>query len=470
VSRAGRVVVVGGGLAGLATALTCADGGAEVTLLERRPRLGGATWSLEYHGLHFDNGQHVFLRCCTSYRRFLDRIGAADRVVLQDRLDVPVVAPGGRVAHLRRDPLPAPLHLGRALLGYAHLPVRDRVGLGRAALALQRLDRSDPALDALTFGEWLEAAGQSPDAIDKVWNLIALPTLNVDAHEASLALAAMVFQTGLLSDAPAADIGWSRVPLSELHAEPAQRALAARGVRVRTGARVDAIETDRREGGAGVVEAVMVDGERVAADAVVLAVPHDGIAPLLPGGALAGGGAADPADLGTSPIVNVHLVYDRRVMDFPFAAGVGSPVQYVFDRTASAGMDPADGQCVSISLSGADRYVGQPARDLVWGFTVAMAELFPSARDARVVDSLVTREQAATFRAGPGTAALRAGTRTAVDGLFLAGAWTATGWPATMEGAVRSGDDAARAALSVLAGPAPSSDSIEPNAVQEVVA
>ena len=381
--RAGRVVVVGGGLAGLAAALTCADGGAEVTLLERRPRLGGATWSLEYHGLHFDNGQHVFLRCCTAYRRFLDRIGAADRVVLQDRLDVPVVAPGGRVAHLRRDPLPAPLHLGRALLGYAHLPVRDRVGLGRAALALQRLDPSDPALDTVTFGEWLAAAGQSPDAIDKVWNLIALPTLNVDAHEASLALAAMVFQTGLLSDSSAADIGWSRVPLSDLHAEPAARALVARGVQVRTGARVDGIETDRRGGGTGVVEAVMVDGERLAADAVVVAVPHDGIAPLLPPGALAPGGGAEPADLGTSPIVNVHLVYDRRVMDFPFAAGVGSPVQYVFDRTASAGMDPSDGQCVSISLSGADRYIGQPARDLVWGFTVAMGGLFPRARDAR---------------------------------------------------------------------------------------
>jgi monoamine oxidase len=314
------------------------------------------------------------------------------------------------------------------------------------------------------------AAGQSPGAIEKVWNLIALPTLNVDAHEASLALAAMVFQTGLLSDASAADIGWSRVPLSDLHAEPAGRALATRGVRVQTGARVDGIVTDRRDGGAGVVEAVMVDGERIDADAVVVAVPHEIVAPLLPPGTLAEENDTGPAALGASPIVNVHLVYDRRVMEYPFAAGVGSPVQYVFDRTASAGMDPADGQCVSISLSGADRYIGQPARDLVRGFTVAMAGLFPRARDARVVDSLVTREQAATFRAGPGTAALRAGTRTGVGGLFLAGAWTATGWPATMEGAVRSGEDAARAALSALAGSSRSTSAIEPNAIQEVVA
>src|SRR5262249_51958738 len=134
-----------------------------------------------------------------------------------------------------------------------------------------------------------------------------------------------------------------------------------------------------------------------------------------------------------------------------FAAGVGSPVQYVFDRTGSAGMDPAAGQCVAISLSGADRFVGRPARELVSELTLAMAELFPRAAGARVVDSMVTREQAATFRAAPGTAALRPPTRTGVDGLFLAGAWTATGWPATMEGAVRSGEDAARAALSTLA-------------------
>ena len=466
-ARAGRghVVVVGGGLAGLAAALTCAEGGARVTLLERRPRLGGATWSFEHHGLHFDNGQHVFLRCCTAYRRFLDRIGASDRVVLQPRLDVPVVAPGGRVAHLRRDPLPAPLHLARALGRYTHLPLRERVALGRAALALQRLDPADPQLDATTFGAWLRAAGQSPAAIERVWNLIALPTLNVDANEASLTLAAMVFRTGLLSDAPAADIGWSRVPLSDLHAAPAARALAVRGAQVQTAARVGRIET--RD---SAVAAVAVDGERIEADAVVLAVPHDAAASLVPAGALAGLEPGDLSRLGTSPIVNVHLVYDRPVLEYPFAAAVGSPVQYVFDRTASSGMDASEGQCVAVSLSGADAYVGRPARALADELTRAMVALFPLAADARVVDSLVTREQAATFRAGPGTAALRPGTRTRVDGLFLAGAWTATGWPATMEGAVRSGEDAARAALSTLASRDRAREPYPFDAVKEVVA
>jgi squalene-associated FAD-dependent desaturase len=457
-------VVVGGGLAGLAAALTGADAGARVTLLERRPRLGGATWSFEHRGLHFDNGQHVFMRCCTAYRRFLDRIGASDRVVLQDRLDVPVVAPGGRVAHIRRSGLPAPLHLGRALLGYSHLDRRDRLRLGRAALALQRLDPDDTALDASTFGAWLTGVGQRPEAIERLWNLIALPTLNIDAREASLALAAMVFQTGLLSDASAADIGWSRVPLSELHAEPAARVLSTRDVRVRTDARVDRIDV-----GAGGVEAVIADGERIDADAVILAVPHDAAATLLPPTALPGRTPAALSGLGASPIVNVHLVFDRPVMDHAFAAGVGSPVQYVFDRTRSAGMDPADGQCLAISLSGADRYVGTAPRELVATFATAIAQLFPRARDARLVDSLVTREQAATFRAVPGTRAVRPGAHTDVAGLYLAGAWTDTGWPATMESAVRSGEDAARAALRELGHTRGLEPTVEPSC-EEVVA
>jgi hydroxysqualene dehydroxylase len=466
----GNVVVVGGGLGGLAAGLACADAGARVTLLERRPRLGGATWSFEHHGLHFDNGQHVFMRCCTAYRGFLERIGASDGVVLQDQLDVPVVAPGGRVAHLRRDGAPAPLHLARALVGYSHLSWRDRLVLGRAVLALRRLDPDDPALDRTTFGAWLDGAGQRQSAIENLWNLIALPTLNVDARDASLGLAAMVFQTGLLSDAAAADIGWARVPLAEVHAVPAAAALTARGAQIRTGARVDRIELTT--GGAGTsgparVDGVIVDGEHVPADAVILAVPHGAAASLLPAGALPGQATETLTDLGVSPIVNVHLVYDRAVMGFPFAAGVGTPVQYVFDRTTSAGIDPRDGQCLAISLSGADRYAGAPAPALVSEFTGAIADLFPRARTARVVDSLVTREHAATFRARPGTRALRPGARTDVAGLSLAGAWTDTGWPATMEGAVRSGEAAAREVLRFLSSPV-EPNSVLPNSVEVV--
>src|SRR5262249_29260541 len=162
---------------GLAAALSCADGGAAVTLVEARPRLGGATFSFRREGLSVDNGQHVFLRCCTAYLDFLRRIGAEGLATLQDRLAIPVIPPGGPVGWLRRSALPAPLHLVRALASYPFLDRSARWRVARAALALGRMDPADPALDGRTFGSWLEEHRQPPQAVEALWNLIALPTL-----------------------------------------------------------------------------------------------------------------------------------------------------------------------------------------------------------------------------------------------------------------------------------------------------
>jgi squalene-associated FAD-dependent desaturase len=437
-----NVVVVGGGLAGIAAALECADAGAAVTLLEARPRLGGATFSVEKEGLWLDNGQHVFLRCCTEYVKLLHRLGVEDDVVLQPRLEIPVLAPGGRMAWLRRNGLPAPLHLGPSLVRFAHLSVRDRLRLGPAVLALRRLRLDDPALDEQSFEAWLGRHGQSAAAIRGLWDLITLPTVNLPAREASLALATKVFQTGLLERADASDIGYARVPLQQLHGDPAVRALEAAGARVHVKARVSALvpagtglTVSWSGGDAG-------QGASLDADAVVLAVPHEDAVELLPGGSLAEG--VDPARLGASPIVNLHVVYDRAVTDRELVAGIESPVQFVFDRTRSTGLER--GQCLAVSLSGADAYIGKPVDELRAEFVPALAELFPGAREAEVVSFFVTREPRATFRGTPGTAAHRPGPVTKVPGLYLAGAWTDTGWPATMEGAVRSGVAAARAA------------------------
>jgi squalene-associated FAD-dependent desaturase len=432
-----RIVVVGGGLAGLAAAIRCADAGAAVTLLERRPRLGGATWSFRRRGLWFDNGQHVFLRCCRAYREFLARIGADGAVHLQDRLAVPVVAPGGRRACLRRHPLPAPLHLAPSLACYGHLTPAQRLRAAAAALALRRVDPDDPAVDRLTFADWLAAHGQDAATVEALWDLIGRPTLNVAAAEASLAQAAMVFRTGLLSDPGAADIGWSRVPLSQLHGGPAARTLTAAGAEIRLSAPVDAVDR-RRDGGL----TVRVAGEALRADGAVVATPPAAAARLLPPGAL-------PAveGLGTSPIVNITVVYDRRVTDLPLAAGIGTPVQWVFDRSEAAGVDR--GQCLAVSLSAADAHVGRRSADLLAAFTAALGELFPAAGRARIEDAVVTREPEATFRCRPGTRSLRPGPRTGLPAVAVAGAWTATGWPATMEGAVRSGLAAADEVLGV---------------------
>ncbi|MCY4103338.1 MAG: hydroxysqualene dehydroxylase HpnE [bacterium] len=441
--RRPSVVVVGGGLAGLAAGVEAADRGAAVTLLERRPRLGGATWSFEHRGISFDNGQHVFMRCCEAYRWLLERIGSAPDVHLQSRLDVPVLRPGGPVGAIRRTRGPAPLHLLAALATYPHLSRRRRLAVVRAALALRRLDPDDAALDRLTFGEWLAARGQDSAMVASFWDLIVLPTVNVPAAEASLKLAAMVFRTGLLSRSDAADIGWATVPLSVLHGEAARRTLEAAGGEVRTGAAVRGV----RRGTAG-RPVVDTEGGHLEADAVVVAVPHDAAAGLLPPGSVAGQDRL--GELGTSPIVNVHLVYDRAVTELPMAAAVGSDVEYVFDHTAAGGLD--DGrQCLTISLSAAQRHIGRRSADLVEHFSAEMARLLPAAAGARVTESMVTRERAATFVGAPGSHALRATGRTALPGVFLAGAWCDTGWPATMEGAVRSGLDAAQLAADFAA-------------------
>jgi squalene-associated FAD-dependent desaturase len=432
-----RAAVVGGGVAGITAALDIAERGVDVTLVEVRPRLGGAAYSFERDGFQLDNGQHVFLRCCTAYRALLDRIGGSAGVELQSRLDIPVLRPGHRAAVLRRSHLPAPAHLGPALVRYRHLSLRERLGVGRAALALGNVD---PARDDETLGDWLAAHGQSPRAIANLWDLIALPTLNIRAAEASLGLGAFVFQEGLLRDASAGDIGIHRAPLSDIIGGPAARALAHAGVDVRLRWRAQAIE---RTG-----ERFELRGERetVVADAVVLAVPHGRAGALVPDGLRSA--MASLERLGSSPIVNVHVVYDRRVLDEPFAAGVDTPVQYVFDRTPPQWEDAR--QYVAVSLSGAETESAMRSEALHDLYLPALAELLPRARDAEVLRFMVTREHAATFRAAPGSRALRPGAATALPGFALAGAWTATGWPATLEGAALSGHAAATVALEHL--------------------
>jgi squalene-associated FAD-dependent desaturase len=472
-----RVVVIGGGLAGITAAIALAESGAKVTLLEARPRLGGATCSFTRDGLVVDTGQHVFLGCCSAYRGLLGKLGTTASAPLQSRFDVTVLAPGPagqpRQARLRRTALPGPLHMLPALGRYPFLSRAERAAVSRPALAMRRLDPADPAVDAQRFGDWLAAKGQSERARRALWDLFTVSALNIAGDDASLALAATVVKTGLLGKNNAADIGVPALPLGELHGDAAATLLARLGAQVALSTKVSAIEeigpdqggVDQASGGpagrAGngrggrfrVRLARPKDpaedagpGTEIVADAVVLAVPHEKAAPLVPPEALPAGTVAGWAGLGASPIVNVHVIYDRRVTSLPFAAAIDSPVQWVFDRTrisglgrdapSAAGSGP---QYLAISLSAADSYADVPAAKLRDQFVPALAELFPAARGAQVTEFFVTRERRATFRQEPGRGALRPPAGTRRPGLVLAGAWTQTGWPDTMEGAVRSG-------------------------------
>jgi uncharacterized protein with NAD-binding domain and iron-sulfur cluster len=492
--NAGRhVVVVGGGLAGITAAIALREAGARVTLLEARPRLGGATCSFTRDGLVVDNGQHVFLGCCTAYRELLARLDMTGAVSLQDRFDVTVLRPGGR-ARLRRTGLPGPLHMGQALAGYSFLTVAERLRVTRAALAMMRLDPAQPGLDSERLGDWLAARGQGERARRVLWDLFTVSALNVAGDDASMTLAATVVKTALLGAKNAADIGVPAVPLGDLHGQAGARLLDRLGADVRLAAKVAAVQATQgggflvhlaqravrprsapvlpngndpaghvatgadRDGGS----AIHADGPVIHADGVVLAVPPDAAARLVPASPAWAGTGPGPdrwRELGASPIVNVHVIYDRRVTRLPFAAAVDSPVQWVFDRTRASGL-PA-GQYLAVSLSAADDLVDVPAARLRERFVPALEDLFPAARDARITDFFVTRERRATFRQVPGCAALRPGAATALAGLVLAGAWTDTGWPDTMEGAVRSGLNAARELRRGLAAAPPPAESRE---------
>jgi squalene-associated FAD-dependent desaturase len=439
---AGRVVVIGGGLAGIAAALDCADAGAEVTLVEVRRRLGGAAYSFERDGMRLDNGQHVFLRCCSAYRALLARFGSDRHVSVQERLQIPVISPGKPTVVLRRGSLPPPLHLAGALARYPHLGPAQRFSAALAARALSALDPDDPELEQRTLGNWLGDLGQNEASLAALWDLIALPTLNLRAAEASLALGAFVFQTGLLASADAGDVGFHVGTLADVIGDPAETALTDAGVEFRLGWRAEGVR--KVDGG---FEAQGGEDGGLSAEAVIVALPHARAAGLIE--SLLPEQAATLREIGSSPIVNLHVVFDRVVCEQPFAAGVGTPVQYLFDRSAAAGA-PAGCQYLAISLSGADEEMKLSVEALRERYVPALEDLLPAARGAKVEGFFVTREHAATFRAVPGVGALRPGPQTSVHGLALAGSWTDTKWPATLESAVLSGHAAARTTLAAL--------------------
>jgi uncharacterized protein with NAD-binding domain and iron-sulfur cluster len=281
-----KVAVIGGGLAGITASIALAETGAEVTLLEARPRLGGATCSFSRDGLTVDTGQHIFLGCCSAYRGLLDKLGMTGHAPMQDRFDVTVLAPGTagqpRKARLRRTALPGPLHMLPGLGRYPFLSLKERASVSRPALAMRFVDPSKPAVDQQRFGDWLAARGQTERARRVLWDLFSVSALNIAGDDASLALAAVVVKTGLLGKNNAADIGVPALPLGELHGDAGATLLGKLGAKVSLGAKVTAIEAAENGGGF----TVKLADDELAVDAVVLAVPHEKAAPLMPPGAL----------------------------------------------------------------------------------------------------------------------------------------------------------------------------------------
>ncbi len=419
-----HVAVVGAGLAGLAAGLELSRRGCRVTLLERGRLLGGKATSFRVGDREVDNGQHVILGCCTEFLGFAEELGMGGALRLQDRFEVLTLWEEG-AARLRALPLPAPLHLAVPFMRFAALRRGDRL---RVALALLAARRADPeAEEAETFAAWLSRHHQGRAARRAFWEPFIVPALNAPLQAVSAASGLFVVRTAFLGDAGAARIGWSTVPLARF-AERAAEQLDA--VRLRSAVTALALEGDRLD------RLVTAEGQ-LPVDGAVLAVPPERLRRIAGAEAL---GLGDLTRFRTEPIVDVHLFYTGGgPLPFSFAALLGSPVQWVFAKAPGY---------LCCSLSSAGRWVGEPEERLVALADTELRRRIPALAGATLLRGAATRDPEATFVPGPGLQRPRPATR--LRNVSLAGAWVDTGWPATMEGAVRSGRTAARTLLPSL--------------------
>ncbi|MEX0763395.1 MAG: hydroxysqualene dehydroxylase HpnE [Dehalococcoidia bacterium] len=443
-----RIAVVGGGLAGQAAAVRVARDGGHPVLLEKRPFLGGRAFSFvdRETGVEVDNGQHVFVGACVQYQEFLKEVGAWSNVRLPRRLDAPVLL-NGRISRLKSSNLPGPLANLPALLRYGHLSVSGKMRLLYGLMRI-RLAKRYPGgpLERETFDAWLRRHSQNDETIDRFWNLIVLPSLNDNVRDVSADAGVMLFQVALLGRPSNAAIGVSSVGLSALTGGPVQEYIEARGGEVRTGSEARCIELKN-----GVAAGIrLASGEVLHADSVIIALPSANMLGILPADLAKSAFFSVASKVETAPIVGVHIWYDRPVLEHDFIAVLDGPLQWVFNVTNLQHADDGEGQHVVISLSGAWQWRDQSKAELRETFVTEMARAFPAARSAKVTRFLVIKMLDATFRVRPGSTQHRLPQQTPVKNLFLAGDWTDTGWPSTMESAVRSGNMAAKAALEII--------------------
>ncbi len=431
-----KVAVVGGGLAGLAAATVLAESGLHVTLFERRPYLGGRASSYEHPGTGevLDNCQHVLLGCCTNLIEFYQRLGVEQKIRWYDQLTF--LEPGGRATVIGPSSLPAPLHTAPAFLRAACLGLPDKIAIAAGMAALTAITPRDTGESFLT---WLRRHGQTDRAIDRFWKTVLVSALNEDVDRVSVPYAAHVMRESFLKSAAAGRMGVPTVPLTELYNAAGEYIRSHGGeVQFRT-----SIDSFRAEFAAVKLSAA---GETSDFDFVVLAVPFDVLSRILPETT-----AADPlrqtlSQFHSSPITGVHFWFDRQITDLEHAVLLDRTIQWMFHKskllegTEVRGL----GSYVELVVSSSKALVEKSRADIIEMALAELREFFPAARTATLLKSAVIKEVHATYSPRPGVDSFRPRPETVWPRVFLAGDWTATGWPATMEGAVRSGYVAAQ--------------------------
>src|SRR5579872_1499108 len=425
-----RVAVVGGGLAGLAAGCALAASGFRVTLFERRPYLGGRASSYQHPGTGevVDNCQHVLLGCCVNLIQFYERLGVEGKIRWYNQLTF--LEPGGRFSVIEPSKLPAPFHNATAFLRASCLDLSDKLAIGMAMAALAP---SLPGDTDESFLAWLRRHEQTKQAIERFWKPVLVSALNEDLDRISVPYAAQEVRESFLKSAAAGRMGVPTVPLTELYSVAGDY-IAAHGGEIQVRCSVESFATDPDHVN------LVASGQKASFDYVVFALPFDVLSRILPQTPIAEPLRRLLARFETSPITGIHLWFDRRITDLDHAVLLDRTIQWMFHKSKLLQRNEnGNGSYVELVVSSSKTLVEKSRAEIIELALAELREFFPGARNAKLVKSTVIKEVHATYSPQPGVDTFRPHTETVWPRVFLAGDWTATGWPATMEGAVRSG-------------------------------
>ncbi len=432
-----KVIIIGGGFAGLSAAAELSSAGFSVVLIEQRRSLGGRAYSFldNKTGLELDNGQHILMGCYEHTFRFLEKIGASDNLFFQKNLCVDFLGKGGTSYKLDCLPLPAPLHILSGILGFKAISIADRLRMLNMAKGVL-FGKVTHSSNDLTITEWLKQLGQGQRARETLWDIITLATMNEHPDESSAAIFRNVMKKAFFTNRRDSRIVLPAVPLSRMFTDNAETYIRQNGGAIEKGIGASALLT----GNNSISGVKLKDGRVFRGDYYISAVPYYS---RLLGTELNSVPALQP-----SPIISIHLLFNKSLTEHTFAALLNSPIQWVFNKEKIF-RDTAYRGLLSIVISGAHKYIDVPSEKLAGIALRELKKVIPATSTARLLHSKVIKERHATFSPQPGVDKFRPSQKTSIKNLFLAGDWTDTGLPATIEGAVLSGHKCAKAIVSI---------------------